>query len=60
MWAEPAPLYAVELHMTVWQVDVLLDALDLLLDGGPELPAFVVADLDQLKADVVVERSRLM
>jgi len=46
--------------MTVRQVDVLLDALDLLLDGGPELPAFVVADLDQLKADVVVERSRLM
>lgn len=60
MWAEPAPLYAVELHMTVRQVDVLLDALDLLLDGGPELPAFVVADLDQLKADLALERSRLI
>ena len=46
--------------MTVRQVDVLLDALDLLLDGGPELPAFVVADLDQLKADLALERSRLI
>jgi len=53
-------MYAIELHLTVRQVDVMLDALDLLLDGGPELPPFVVSDLDQFKAELQLERCRLV